>query len=402
MSAEIHGTCDHRFAEVEATFRQSFTRGDEIGAAICVTVDGVPVVDLWGGLADRASKRRWQADTPVVTFSVTKGFVALALLMLQDRGRLDLDAPVARYWPAFAAHGKADITVRTLLNHRAGLSAVDAPIQLEAFRDPVAIDTILANQRPAWTPGSAQGYGATAWGMYAGALFRHVAGETVGTFLRREVFGPLGADVWLGCPADVFPRVATMYPVGGGDLVRHVLPALVRGGTVESQMYRAVLGDRSSMTAKAVGNPVLGKRRLDVVNDPEVLAMELPWKSAVGTARGVAKVYAPLACGGALGDVRLVRPESLASVTRRQSWAWSDRVVFKPLGFAQGFVKDEPTMFSPNEAAFGHPGAGGALGLADPTHRLSVGYVMNRMDHRLRSPRALALCHAVYRSLGYG
>lgn len=402
MSPTVHGYCEPRFERVRQAFLENFTDRDELGAAVCVMLDGEAVVDLWGGVADVATARPWRRDTLVVMFSATKGLVALAFLMLQDRGVVDLDAPVARWWPDFAQAGKADVTVRTLLNHRAGLSAVDAPIELSAFANPAALDDLIAAQAPAWEPGTDQGYGATAWGIYAGALFRHIAGETVGTFLRREVFEPLGADVHLGVQAAEQARIATLYPVPASELARNLVPALLRGGSNEARIYGSVLRDRKALPLRAITNPKLGPKRLGVLNEPETLTWELPWMGAVGTARGVATVYAPLAQGGRAGEVALVRPQALTDVVRRQVWSWSDQTVLKPLGFSQGFMKEEPHLFSPNEASFGHPGAGGALGWADPTHRMSIGYVMNRMDHRLRSPRTLALCHATYRALGYG
>ena len=143
----------------------------------------------------------------------------------------------------------------------------------------------------------------------------------------------------------------------------------------------------------------MGKERLNRMNDPEIRRMELPWMNATATARGLAKIYGTLGMGGKMGKVRLVKKAAIQRVARRQSWSYQDRVLCKPLGFAQGFVKEEPTIFSPHEASFGHPGAGGALGLADPTHDLGFAYVMNRMDHHIRSPRCLALCHAMYEVL---
>jgi CubicO group peptidase (beta-lactamase class C family) len=394
----IHGTWLPRYARVVDAFRDNFIRREELGAGFTLVQDGEVVVDLWAGTADEATSRPWAQDTPVVVFSTTKGMVALAFLMLQDRGQLDLDAPVDRWWPELGRGGKHVITVRMLLNHRSGLSAVDTPLHLADFADPDKVDPILAAQRPLWAPGEHQGYGATAWGMYTGALFRRITGETVGTFLAREIFESLGVDAWLGLPDAVLPRLATLYPKSPAELARTALPEIARGTTLEGRVYRRFLLERRSDTARALRNPVLSRAGLKVLNDPALLRIEMPWMNMVATSRAIATVYGALAAGGA----PLVSSEAVASVAQRQSWAWEDRILTKPIGFAQGFVKEEPHLFSPNEASFGHPGVGGSLGMADPRHGLGFGYVLNRMDPHIRSPRALALCHAVYRSLGYG
>jgi len=397
---EIQGTYEPRFARVVDAFRANFAERDELGAGFTVMQDGEVVVDLWAGLADRDTQRPWTADTTVPVFSVTKGLVALAFLMLEDRGQIDLDALVARYWPEFAVHGKEAITVRQVLNHRAGLCAIDQPLTLEDFARPEQFEPALVAQRPLWAPGEAQGYGATAWGMYTGAIFRRVAHETVGTFLKREVFDRLGVDAWLGMPASEQHRNATLYPLGPRELAQKALPALPRTWTLESKIFRRFLLDRSSETARALRNPEVGAGGLLKLNQPAYLEVEMPWMNLVATSRALATVYGALAVGGQLGDIALTGPEALAAAHRKQSWSWDDRVMCKPMGFSQGFLKDEPHLFSPNEAAFGHPGTGGAVGLADPTHGLGFGYVLNKMDHHIRSPRALALCQATYRCLG--
>jgi CubicO group peptidase (beta-lactamase class C family) len=401
-AVEIHGHHEPRYARVVDAFRENFTARNELGAGFTVMEAGEVVVDLWAGWADAERTRPWTADTAAPVFSVTKGMVALAFLMLEDRGEIDLDAPVARWWPEFAAHGKAAITVRQLLNHRAGLCAVDAPLTLDRFARPEDFEPALVAQRPLWEPGEAQGYGATAFGMYTAALFRRVAGVTLGAWLQREVFGPLGVNAWLGLPAAPPVPVATLVALRRRELLRTAAAAIPRQWTLEGRIFGRFLLQRGSETARALRNPDMGERGLASMNDPKYLALELPWMNLVTSSRALATVYGALAQGGELGDVALVGADALDAVTRRQSWAWTDRVMQKPMGFSQGFVKEEPHLFSPNEAAFGHPGTGGALGMADPTHKLGFGFVLNRLDPAIRSPRALALCHAVYRSLGYG
>jgi CubicO group peptidase (beta-lactamase class C family) len=387
----VHGSVMPGFEAVESAFRENFERRGEVGAAACAWHAGEKVVDLWGGLADRESQREWTEDTLALTFSVTKGLVALCLLMLADRGKLDYDRPVADYWPEFAARGKEAITVRDLLNHRAGLCAVDQPLSLSDWCDSAQVGPALASQRPLWKPGSDQGYGAVSGAAYAAELFRRIAGRTVGQFLAKEVAGQLDADVYLGLPRELEDRVATLYPSRLNVASLRLLPEAITGRTVEGRLIRA-LARRKSLSRRAFSNPDLGRAGLHVFNDPETHRLEIPWAGGIASARGLARVYAALAAGGA----ELCRPESIEPLTRRQSWSDSDRVMHKPLGFSQGFLKEECHVFSPGEEAFGHSGMGGALGLADPTRELAFAYVMNRMDVRVRSPRCLALCHALY------
>jgi CubicO group peptidase (beta-lactamase class C family) len=391
----VHGSVEPGFEPVEAAFRENFERRGEVGASACAWFEGEKVVDLWGGLADLESGRPWDEDTLAITFSVTKGLVALCLLMLADRGKLDYDRPVADYWPEFGAHGKQAISVRDLLNHRAGLAVVDEPLSLEDWCRAERVGPVLAKQRPAWKPGSDQGYGAISAGAYAAELFRRVAGCSVGRFFAEEVAQPLAADAFIGLPADLEPRVATTYPAKYGIRQLELIPELLTGRTVEGRILRALF-NRRSFTRRAFGNPRLGRKGLQRFNDPDVHALEVPWAGGIASARGLAGVYATLAHGGTHRGISLCSAESIDALRTRQSWSDRDRVMQKPLGFSQGFLKDEVHVFAPSCEAFGHPGMGGALGLADPSRRLSFGYVMNQMDMRVRSPRCLALCHSLY------
>lgn len=398
---ETHGRVEPRFELVARQFDSGFARGIAWGEALCVWHDGQVVVDLWGGLADQSERRPWQADTLVTVFSVTKGLVALCFAMLADRGELDYDAPVASYWPAFAAAGKEAITVRTLLNHRAGLIGIDQPIALDQLASAEELDQVLAEQRPRWTPGTDQGYHGVTFGLYAAALFRHITGRSLGGFVASEIAGPLEADVYLGLPEALAGRTATVYPATRSEVVLKVLPKLLFHRGTEGRVYRQVMlgGD----TAVAFRNPrELGARGIGNFNLPRVRAMELAWGGAMASARGLCRVYAALAAGGTLGGVRLLSTETIAAVAERQSWSDRDRVLRKPIGWSQGFVKEDLGLFSPNTTSFGHPGAGGSLGWCDPDNRLAIGFVTGKMDHHIRSPRALALCRAIYQSLGLG
>jgi CubicO group peptidase (beta-lactamase class C family) len=328
-------------------------------------------------------------------FSATKGLVALCFLMLHDRGLLDYDAPVATYWPEFAAVGKGGVTVRTLLNHRAGLHGLDRPVSLDDLAHrPDAVAAALAAQRPRWEPGSDQGYHGVTYGMYAQELFRRLTGETLGVFLAREVAGPLGADVALGVDASAGAPIAITYPSTLSERVLQMVPkALFHTGT-EGRVYRDVLLGRDA--ARAFAHPrEVGPRGVNNFNRPEVRALELPWANAHGSARGLCRMYAALAEGGSLDGVRLVGAEALTPLVTRQSWSGRDRVLAKPLGWSQGFLKEEDSLFTPGTEGFGHPGAGGALGWCDPTRRLAVGYAPNKMDHRIRALRTLSILKAL-------
>ncbi len=401
MAVTIHGTVAPGFEPVRDAFRDNFEKRGEIGASVCIYRDGRPIVDLWAGLADRASQRPWREDTMTIVFSSTKGMAALAMMLLADRGQLDYDRRVADYWPEFAQAGKEDVTVRTLLNHRAGVVGFDEPVTLDDFEHrPEHVADVCARQRPFWTPGTDQGYHGVTFGPYVAELFRRASGGTsIGRFFADEVAGRLGADVHIGLPEHHEPRVATNYPADTRERLTKVVPKLLLHRGLEGRVYRQVARGNTA-TAKAFRHPKeLGPSGLANYNTRRVRAMELPWANGVATARGLARVYAALSLGGTLDGVTLVRPDTVEAVHRRQSWTLNDRVLRKPLGFAQGFIKEETRLFSPNIEAFGHPGAGGALGFCDPRARVSIGYVMNRMGHHIRSPRALALCHALYRCL---
>lgn len=401
MSVEIHGTVKAGFEPVLETFKANFAKRAELGASLCVWHQGEIVVDLWGGVVDRKTQAAWDADTMALVFSCTKGMSATALLALADRGLLDYDAPVAEYWPEFAHGGKGDITVRTLLCHRAGVVGLDEPLTIADFADnPDKVADACAKQVPHWEPGTKQGYHGVSFGPYAGELFRRVAGESIGTFFNREISGALGADVYLGLPPALEPRVATNYPARLREKLFAVLPKLIAHPGLEGRVYRQVLR-KGSATRCAFSNPAeLGPRGMANYNRSDVRQIELPWCNAIASARGLARVYQALVAGGTLDGVRLMDQATIEPVYQRQSWTELDQVLRKPMGFSQGFVKEETRLFSPNPETFCHPGAGGSLGLADPKAGLAVGYVMNQMGHHIRSPRALALCHSIYDVLG--
>lgn len=397
----IAGEVAPGFEPVAQAFRDNFARRGEVGASVCVFHDGRKVVDLWGGWADAEARRPWERDTVALLFSATKGLAAMTVLALAEAGLVDYDAPVARYWPELAAAGKGGITVRTLMNHRAGLHAIERPLTLADLASPERVAPALEAQRPLWEPGGDQGYHAVSYGLYVGELVRRLTGQRLGLTFADRIARPLGLadDLWIGTPESAEPRVARLYPVDTTTRVTQIAPRLVTGLTHEGRVYRA-FARRASDTARAFANPAeLGPRHIARYGTRAVRALDLPWCNGVGNARGLATAYAGLIGAGGPGLPRLASDAALAPLFARQSWTAMDRVLLKPLGFSQGFLKEEPHLFSSRLDSFGHAGAGGILGWAVPSARLAIGYVMNRMDFHIRSPRALALAHAVEASL---
>ena len=396
---EIQGHNTQEFSELRRVFAENFAKRGELGASLCVWHQGRKVADLWGGHLDVERTRDWQEDTLSLVFSSTKGLVALCFLVLADRGRFSYDQPVAMYWPEFAAAGKEDISIRTLLNHRAGLTSVDEAITLHAVKnEPESVASILAAQKPHWPAGSDQGYHGVTYGLYAAELFRRIADESVGSFLAQAIAGPLGADVHLGLSPAHQERVSAIHPANTPEKLFGILPRLFFHRGTEGRVYRQIALGKE--TYKAFANPAeLGPRGIGNFNRPDVHALELPWANAITHGRGLARVYAALANGGEIDGVRLVSEQSIQALFERQSWSQQDRVLRKPLGWSQGFLKEELHMFSPNRESFGHPGAGGALGWCDPVAKIAIGYVPNKMAFHVRSPRARALAAAVYRCL---
>ena len=381
MSAEIHGTCAPRFSGVRDAFAANFAAGREVGASFAATLHGEPVVDLWAGHADAARTRPWERDTIVNVFSTTKAMTALCAHMLVDRGQLDLDAPVARWWPEFAEHGKAAITPRQLLSHTAGLAALRAPLAEAAFFDWSAMTTALAAETPWWEPGAANGYHALTYGFLVGELIRRVDGRTPGTFLREEIARPLAADFHIGLPASEDSRVAEMIPATAAESAAAGAPPPAPG----------------SLIAAVMGNPPM---RPEVANLPAWRRAEIPAANGHGNARSVARIMAALACGGALDGVRLLSRATLARATEEQIYS-QDLVLGFPIRWGLGFMLNSPTLpLSPNEHTFGHGGWGGSLGFADLDAGASWSYVMNKMTPGTAGDnRAFPIIQAFYAAL---
>jgi CubicO group peptidase (beta-lactamase class C family) len=387
----IEGEVAAGFEPVRAAFAANFARYGDIGAAVCVYRDGRPVVDLWGGVADPDGGRPWARETLQLVYSATKGPTATAAHLLVQRGALNLDAPVAEYWPEFAANGKAEIPVRWLLSHQAGVVALDEPVPLAdalAWQPMVAA---LAAQRPMWAPGTAHGYHGRTFGWLVGEVIRRVSGRTPGRFFAEEIAAPLGLDFFIGLPAHERGRVSRMvYKQPDFDFAAaspESIPEEFR------ELVAAVL-DPNSLYNKAFS--VTDPAEIDF-NSPEVQAAEIPASNGIGTARGLARMYAALM--GEVDGVRLFTQETLAAATKEQAGG-QDRVLLVPTRFASGYMLPTETNPMTGPSSFGHPGRGGSLGFADPEHGIAFGYVMNHiLDGAPDDVRAASLVDAVRKCL---
>jgi CubicO group peptidase (beta-lactamase class C family) len=386
MAVKIEGTCDPRFTRVQDAFAENFEKRGEVGAAAAVVLDGKPVVDLWAGHADKEKLRPWTRDTLVNVYSTTKGVTAICAHRLADKGLLDIDAPVARYWPEFAQAGKAKIPVRHLLSHQAGLPAVRKPLDDDALFKWDKMTTALAEQEPWWEPGTKHGYHALTFGYLVGEVIRRITGKTPGTYLRDEIAGPLGLDIHIGLDAKNDART--------GDMIAMPPPA-----PGEPNMFAEIMKNPESATFKAFMNPP-GAMRPGLVNTREWRAAEIPAGNGHATARSLARLYGVLARGGDQDGVHVMSKEQVAQCSLEQSKG-PDELLMISTRFSLGFMMSQPgASLGPNPKSFGHPGAGGSLGYADPEAKIGFGYTMNKMQASLLiDPRATALIEAVYASL---
>jgi CubicO group peptidase (beta-lactamase class C family) len=390
--AEVNGFCAPAFEAVRTAFERNFAEHGERGAAVAIRHNGEVVVDLWGGTADTAG-RPWEEHTLAVVFSTTKGLAAICLHILADRGLIDFEAPVARYWPEFAAHGKAGITVAMALSHQAGLPVWQAPLPQDALLDWQLAARRLADEAPLWEPGTAHGYHGLTIGWLEGELVRRVAGRTIGAFFNDEVAQRLGAEAWIGLPETEHHRVAEME-----------LP----GPDASSDFFRKVADEPDWYGAKLVTNDG-GDIRPGNINSARRLAMEHPSAGGITNARALAHIYAPLSLDGALSDVRLVSADRLPGMRTVRSASSCDLILRLPTTFTLGFSKTwGARSLGPGnhvilgEHAFGTPGFGGSIGFADGDAGLSFGYVMNRMGGGVGlNERGQSLVDAAYRAVGY-
>lgn len=380
-----HGHVAPGFEPVAEAFERNVAERGELGAAFAAVRDGRTVVDLWGGAADRASGRPWARDTLQLVFSGTKGLVATCLLMLLERGLLELDAPVARYWPEFAAAGKDDVTVAEVISHRAGLPGVATPLATADLLDDRRMAALLAAQAPRAELRGRLCYHPRTWGWLCGELVRRVTGRSVGTFFAQEVAGPLGLELWIGLPPEQEPRVATLelapsYGATSAALARERVDPLCE------QVYANPPG-----VWTPAGFPWNGRA---------FHAAEVPSSNAIGTARSIARLYGCLARGGELDGVRLLTPATI-ELGRRQLSCGFDPCHRTPFAFGAGFAVQSVLdvafrPLGPPASAFGATGSGGSAHGAWPEQRVGFSYAMSLLRDDPGDARAATLLAALH------
>ena len=383
---KIDGTCDSGFRRVRDAFAENFEQRGEVGAAVAITIDGRPVVDLWGGALDAKRTRPWTRDTLVNVYSTTKGLTAMCAHRLVDQRKLDLEAPVSRYWHEFAQAGKDRLPVRYLLSHQAGLPAVQRPLPPEALFDWDSMCGALAEQEPWWAPGTKHGYHAMTFGFLVGEVIRRITGLRPRDYVRAQLAEPLGIDFQIGLAESDDHRVAEMIAAPPPP------PNAVN-------LFAEAMNNPESVTAKTIANPPTISAP-GVANSLEWRRAELPAANGHATARALARIYGALSRGGEIDGVRVLTPESIARCHDEQARG-RDEVLLMPTRFSLGFILSQPeASLGPGLKSFGHPGAGGSLGFADPQAKVGFGYTMNQMGPTmLIDPRATALIDAVYASL---
>ena len=383
----IDGWTAPGFEGVRTAFEKNFAEGLEVGAAFAAYHRGELVADLWGGIADPQTGKPWERDTLILVFSTTKGATAICANKLAQEGRLDVDAAVATYWPEFAQEGKQDIPVRYLLSHRAGLAWVDEPLTLEQALAWEPMIHALEHQKPSWEPGTAHGYHAITYGYLVGEVVRRITGRSIGSYFREEIGEPLGLDFWIGLPEKEEPRVAMLVGNLTGDLDSADLDADARAAIA------ALMGPDSVMgKALGGGGAFAGE---GIWNTRAVHAAEVPAAAGVSDARSLARMYA--ACIGEVDGIRLLTPERVAIASTQETEGPNTVLMGLDIQFGLGFFLPSSIVSVGGPRSFGHFGAGGSVGWADPEAGLGFGYVMSKMAMGLAGDdRSLRLVNACY------
>ncbi len=372
---QIQGYYDLQFEAVKDAFAELFDNPQERGAALCIQIGGETLVDIWAGTADKDGAEAWHSDTILNLFSCTKTLTAVAALQLVGEGKLELDRPVAYYWPEFAAAGKQHVTLRHLLSHAAGLPALHAQLPGEALYDWKAMTDALAAEQPWWTPGEAHGYAPITYGWLVGELLRRVDGRGPGESIVNRVARPLGLDLHVGLADSEFHRVAHMSRAKGN-----------LGDAAAQRLLKCFMSEPNAVSTRAFTNP---PSVLTSTNKPEWRRMAQPAANGHGNARSLAGFYSGLL------DGRLLEPELIGELTREHRRG-EDRTLLTATRFGLGCMLDQPDVanatYGMGPKAFGHPGAGGSIGFADPERDLSFAFVCNSLGpYVLMDPRAQRL-----------
>ena len=356
---EIHGSCDPRFTGVRDTLARNFSEHAEIGSAVAVYHEGRKVADLWAGHMDAARSKPWREDTLCIMYSIAKSMCATSVHILADRGLVDLEAPVADYWPEFAQNGKDGVLIRHIISHNCGVCFADATEAGDVYHYDRMI-AALEVQEPAWPAGSKGAYNTVNIGFLAGEVVRRVTGTSIQKFVQENICAPLGVDYQIGVREEDLDRVADLQPNPAGS----AMAAQAAAG--ESPLSRAWRPNPKPMNT-------------DVQNSHEFRTSGIPSFGGFGEARAMARIYAMLANGGEIDGVRILSPEAVERATVTQWTEEADGMTGRPMRYAMGYAKNPPgaTIMGPNENAFGHLGSGGARAIADPDRNLALCFVSN-------------------------
>ena len=383
--AEIHGFVSSGYEAVREAFAENFSRRREIGAACCVYHKGERVVDLWGGVRNKATGEPWEEGTMALVYSATKGLAAMTLAVAHSRGWLDYDELVCKYWNDFGQNGKEKITVRQLLAHQAGLFAFDEPVDKNVVADLDSLAKVMARQKPAWEPGTRQAYHAITLGFYEGELLRRIDPQhrSLGQFFQDEIATPLGLDFYIRLPESIpDSRLAPLIdPSFSEMLFGFPLRMTFEWLNHHSNIYRALIGSDMPHDEKRIYSRNL----------------EVPAGGGVGTARAIARAYSVFATGGKELGLRAETLQELTAPAIPASRGFYDECMKSDVEFSLGFMKNNPGFPFGHRGSFGAPGAGGSLGFADPVAQIGYGYVPNRKGVTFTGdPRDVAIRHALY------
>lgn len=373
---QIHGHVAHGFERVADAFRNNFLHHGDIGASCCIYYQGKPVVDIWSGMADPLAGKAWAEDTIQLCFSASKGITTLCVLTLVEQELLDLDRPIADYWPEFGCAGKQHISTRMVLSHRAGLAAIDGELTLAEVLAWQPVVDAIARQAPNWEPGTTHGYHTRAFGWILGEIVRRITGKTLGEYLASQVTGPLHADFHIGLPASELHRCARLMPD-----TRPLFSAFVP----------------TPLTLRSLTGPSNLFSYNEMWNDKALLMAEMPSSNGVGNGRSLAKLYAAMI--GEIDGIQLLEAATLAEACRVHSRG-TDAIIPMETCFGLGFMLPPWLIqYECGPRSFGHTGAGGSFAMADPDQQLAFGYVMNQMSMSPDDRRSVNLVAAMYASL---
>ena len=382
MQAPIHGTCDAAYHAVRDAFQNNFIEHGEIGASVFITVNGVKVVDLWGGFSNPEKTSIWQEDQLVNAFSIGKGITAVVAAQCVANGLITYDTRVASIWPEFAVHGKEELTLRDLLGHRSGLPAIRKRLAPNAMFDWKLMTDTLAAEKPWWTPGAEHGYHVNTYGFLVGEVLRRATGKSVGQLISELIAEPLQAEMYLGTPIELHSRIADY------EWPNDPFPENEPTGLDEEQLLQF----------NTYYNPS-GLSGAGVVNSAPWRLAEMPSTNVHASARAISILYTFLAYGGSHDGIELL-PREVLDIASSEVSNGDDRILHRTSRFAHGFQLPIPERgFGPNPESFGHFGAGGSVGFCDPKAKVGFGYVMNQMGPRWQNPRNRALIDSLYSCL---